>query len=264
MTEAEWLAAGDPAVMVWAVESLDPESPLTPDEYVTLASQGLVRQHAETRRYDRKMRLFACACVRRVWHLLGAQGRRLVEAAERYADKRCRVRELDAGIQASFREAHGQSTPAAAGGRANRRARARAGARELAREAARAAGGYCGFSAAFAVLRPTAVAAKRELRASSLRANAVAEESRAQADLLRDILANLFCPQTAPAFGGGAGALAIAGAIYADGSFGDLPVLADALEDAGCTEAELLGHLRSPGPHVRGCWALDLILSKDR
>jgi hypothetical protein len=37
-------------------------------------------------------------------------------------------------------------------------------------------------------------------------------------------------------------------------------ILADALEDAGCTDAELLGHLRGPGPHSRGCWAVDLVL----
>jgi hypothetical protein len=36
----------------------------------------------------------------------------------------------------------------------------------------------------------------------------------------------------------------------------------DALERAGCTDAELLGHLRGPGPHVRGCWAVDLVLGK--
>jgi hypothetical protein len=41
-----------------------------------------------------------------------------------------------------------------------------------------------------------------------------------------------------------------------------LAVLADALEDAGCADGELLGHLRGPGPHVQGCWALDLILGK--
>jgi hypothetical protein len=41
-----------------------------------------------------------------------------------------------------------------------------------------------------------------------------------------------------------------------------LALVADALEDAGCTDAELVGHLRGPGPHVRGCWALDLVLSK--
>jgi len=42
-----------------------------------------------------------------------------------------------------------------------------------------------------------------------------------------------------------------------------LALVADALEDAGCTDAELLGHLRGPGPHVRGCWALDLVLGKE-
>jgi hypothetical protein len=42
-----------------------------------------------------------------------------------------------------------------------------------------------------------------------------------------------------------------------------LAVLSDALEDAGCTDGDLLGHLRGPGPHVRGCWALDLVLAKE-
>jgi hypothetical protein len=44
---------------------------------------------------------------------------------------------------------------------------------------------------------------------------------------------------------------------------GHLAVLADALEEAGCTEAVLMAHLRSPGPHVRGCWAVDLVLSRE-
>jgi hypothetical protein len=56
----------------------------------------------------------------------------------------------------------------------------------------------------------------------------------------------------------------LAEAIYETQEFDRLPLLADALEDAGCTDAELVGHLRGPGPHVRGCWAADLILSKDR
>jgi hypothetical protein len=41
-----------------------------------------------------------------------------------------------------------------------------------------------------------------------------------------------------------------------------LGVLADALEDAGCDNAELLGHLRGPGPHARGCWVVDLLLGR--
>jgi hypothetical protein len=42
----------------------------------------------------------------------------------------------------------------------------------------------------------------------------------------------------------------------------NLAVLADALEEAGCTNGEILEHLRKPGPHVRGCWAVDLVLQQ--
>jgi hypothetical protein len=54
----------------------------------------------------------------------------------------------------------------------------------------------------------------------------------------------------------------LAQSIYEGRAFDLLPVLADALEGAGCTDADLLGHLCGPGPHVRGCWALDLLLGK--
>ena len=47
---------------------------------------------------------------------------------------------------------------------------------------------------------------------------------------------------------------------YDDRAFHRLPILADALEDAGCDDEAILGHLRSHGPHVRGCWAVDLCL----
>jgi hypothetical protein len=58
-------------------------------------------------------------------------------------------------------------------------------------------------------------------------------------------------------------AMALAQTIYDDRTYADLTVLADALEDAGCDNDALLDHLRSPGPHARGCWALDLILGKE-
>jgi hypothetical protein len=56
--------------------------------------------------------------------------------------------------------------------------------------------------------------------------------------------------------------MSISRSMYDERDFAPTFVLADALEDAGCTDAALLGHLRSPGPHVRGCWAIDLILNK--
>jgi hypothetical protein len=54
----------------------------------------------------------------------------------------------------------------------------------------------------------------------------------------------------------------LAQAIYDERAFDRLPILADALEEAGCDPAELLAHLRGPGPHVRGCWAVDFLLGR--
>jgi hypothetical protein len=54
----------------------------------------------------------------------------------------------------------------------------------------------------------------------------------------------------------------LAQAIYDDRTFDHLPILADALEDSGCDNQEMLTHLRGPGPHVRGCWVVDLLLGK--
>ena len=54
----------------------------------------------------------------------------------------------------------------------------------------------------------------------------------------------------------------LAQAIYEARAFDRLPILADALEEAGWTDNAILTHLRSAGPHVRGCWALDLVLGK--
>ena len=51
----------------------------------------------------------------------------------------------------------------------------------------------------------------------------------------------------------------LARALYEERAFDRLPILADALEDAGCHHADLLAHCRGPGPHVRGCWVLDLV-----
>jgi hypothetical protein len=56
--------------------------------------------------------------------------------------------------------------------------------------------------------------------------------------------------------------LAIARSIYDDRTFERLPILADVLMEAGCEDGEVLTHCRSAGPHVRGCWVVDLALGK--
>jgi hypothetical protein len=80
--------------------------------------------------------------------------------------------------------------------------------------------------------------------------------------LIRDIIANPFHPITVNPSWLTRTVVGLAQAIYTDRAFDRLPILADALEEAGCTDADILAHCRGPGPHVRGCWVVDLILGK--
>jgi len=58
--------------------------------------------------------------------------------------------------------------------------------------------------------------------------------------------------------------LALAQSIYDEKAFDRMPILTDALQDAGCDNDDILNHLRdATAPHVRGCWALDLVLGKE-
>jgi hypothetical protein len=56
--------------------------------------------------------------------------------------------------------------------------------------------------------------------------------------------------------------VALAAGIYSERAFDRMPILADALEEAGCDHADVLSHCRGSGPHVRGCWVVDLVLDK--
>src|SRR5262249_34968581 len=94
-------------------------------------------------------------------------------------------------------------------------------------------------------------------------------EQTAQILLLRDLLGNPFRPPDIDPVWRSRSVLSLAGSAYEEHSLPSgeldpvrLAVLADALEEAGCTDGDILTHLRSPGPHVRGCWAVDLCLSR--
>jgi hypothetical protein len=95
-----------------------------------------------------------------------------------------------------------------------------------------------------------------------------------QAALLREIFGNPFRPAKMSDFANALGFSEwlvwnngtiprIAQAIYEDRAFDQMPILADALEEAGCSDEDILNHCRGEGPHVRGCWVLDLILGKE-
>ena len=80
--------------------------------------------------------------------------------------------------------------------------------------------------------------------------------------LLRDIFGNPFRPVAFAQAWRSETAVAMATGIYAERAFDRLPILADALEEAGCDHPDVLSHCRGPGPHARGCWLVDLVLGK--
>jgi hypothetical protein len=182
---------------------------------------------------SRKRRLLGCAYCRRQWERLGQAERNAVEAAERLADELASRGQF----RDAFRDQFGSDTIA------------RAFTRLL----------WSVGDGPDHRLMEAVGWWEQEWGAAGQRA--------AHAHLVRDAFGNPFRPAPAVdpgwlAWNGGT-ARKLAEGVYAERAFDRLPVLADALEDAGCCDADLLGHLRGPGPHVRGCWAVDLLLGKE-
>lgn len=102
-----------------------------------------------------------------------------------------------------------------------------------------------------------------EERAAKQWSEGKANEKRTQCDFLRDIFGTLFRPFTINTSWRTESVVNLSQVIYDKCRFADMAMLADALENAGCTNADILMHCRQPGVHVRGCWCLDLILGKE-
>jgi hypothetical protein len=224
---------------------------------------------------ERSLRLLAVACCRRVWSLLADErGRRAVETAEWFAyglADRDRLAAAATAAKDAYRTARDSLYFSCNDGAVTSTFRLRAldaylAAVHCAAETTNAdrLAMDCSLSLHYA-----AAAASRGWGPEGRAVRAARDAEHAvQAALLRDVYGNPFRPPAVPdpawlAWDGGA-VPRLARAIYKDQRFGDLPILADTLEEAGCADADLLDHLRGPGPHVRGCWVLDLLLTKDR
>jgi hypothetical protein len=90
-----------------------------------------------------------------------------------------------------------------------------------------------------------------------------ASERAWQASTFREVIGNPFHPIPLNPTWQTSTVLALAQGIYQDRAFDRLPILADALQDASCDNPDLLNHLRSEGPHTRGCWAIDLLTNRE-
>jgi len=239
MTDAEWQASTDAISMLEAVRPA--ASP-------------------------RKLRLFQVACVRRVWQYVTDPGSRaLVELVERSADGPVPEAEILALPYDWLSDDCGGPGPA--------------------ERHAYMVAGHVGYSLigplhgsefpsndwqdarSAAQGAATVVAEAAELPDDDEHLPAYqalqAKEAAAQADLLRDLFGNPFGPVAFDPRWRTADVLALARGIYDERAFDRLPLLADALLDAGCDSDEVLNHCRGSGPHVRGCWVADLVLGKE-
>jgi hypothetical protein len=251
VTEAEWLTGTNPE---WLLMSLR-EAPARD----WLAGVDLKRPARPIRHLldDRKLRLLAAACCRRVWHLMtDARSRRLVEVFERHTDGRASDEEwAKAGAEARAAWADTSNRPWRAAEESARAAHAAlhettTAAAQLGPGVLQAVPGMWAYAVACDVLRETARAVNPDYPSSP--------ERGPQCDLIRDIFGNPFRPVAVQPGWLTPTVTALARAMYDEKAFDQLPILADALEEAGCDNAQVLGHCRG-GVHVRGCWVLDLL-----
>ena len=208
---------------------------MTEAEWLACADPQKMLAFLRGKASERKLRLFAVACCRRSWPLLtDARSRKAVEVAERYADGIVNER----GLRFAFSCAADAFAYAASAHTAD--AQAAAGA-------ANAAHPEAGYYARYVTPR------------------------KEHPGPLRDLFGPLpFRPVTVSPGWQTPQVVAQAQAAYDErelpaGTLDPtrLAVLADALEEAGCTDQTVLEHLRGAGPHVRGCWAVDLLLGKE-
>jgi hypothetical protein len=241
MTEAQWLKGADVSLMVRHLEDAH-------------------RMH-RSRKGRRRLRLFTAACCRLVWGLMtDDRARQAVLLAERCADGEVTREEMKAAHRAHARAFSNvlsvsyQYSPAFCAADC-------AHAATISLLTPSGAGG-AHFGAYYA--RCAAEFANRKGQAMPYDGPSTAAAKR-QAALLRDVFGNPFRPVNTDRawLRWGRGTVPkVAQAIYDERAFERLPILADALEDSGCTEQALLSHLRSAGPHVRGCWAVDAVLGR--
>ncbi len=216
---------------------------------------------------ERLWRLYSVACCQRIFHLLSDErSKAAVEAAERHAEA-CGSTEEDRTMVEMVRAAE-QAAQAVRDSRWTVR-----GAANAALAACYTAAGmdnpeeYPPNSASGYAAWAVAEAAGTVWRSDAWETAAAAEFA-VHCDILRDLVRcrRLFRRSSDVLWypGWRTPTVSVLGqAIYAERRFSDLPILADALEEAGCTSADILDHCRSGGEHVRGCWALDLVFGRE-
>jgi hypothetical protein len=225
---------------------------MTELEWLTSVTALPMLEYLRGKVSDRKLRLIACACCRRVWDCFKEEKvPSEVALSERYAECQASKRELKAA----------RSRLGARGGYSAAWAASNALGAILDNVAHRAASNAAQSSIEFRIFL-----AMEKPNSDRLHARAASSvEHQKQTGLVKEIVGNPFQSITIDSVWLTATSRTVpkvARTIYDERAFDRLPILADALEDAGCDNTAILDHCRSGGEHARGCWVLDLLLGK--
>ena len=214
---------------------------------------------------DRRLRLFAVACARRVDRLLTAKARGALEVAERFAEGHADAAERKAARAVALasdwvgppdhpfelvRHARGSAKASVCGALARRSF-----------EAARTAARHSTFALTQLNSNLMGMAGHEHTIGGweALQHSALS----AQASLVREVFGNPYSPVPLAPSSPASEAVSLATRIYAYRAFDRVPELAEHLEQGGCAWGDVIAHCRGPGPHVRGCWVVDLLLGKN-
>ena len=233
---------------------------MTEQEWLTSPfATWMLKDHLQDGLSLRKLRLFAVACCRDLWRwLTDERSRCAVGVAERFADDQETAEAIalayasawevflltrDAGLPVADWTSHAAWMAAAAAWDPTQLQ-------------------WAAWQVAYSIIEriyKKQAFAPEETRLSDEQYQV---EARRYADMLRDIAGNPFRPVAFEPQWRSPQALALAQGMYEDRCFADMPLLADALEEMGCTNSTILSHCRSTDVHVRGCWVVDLVLGR--
>jgi hypothetical protein len=242
MTAEEWLKCEDPQQLIPFVGRFRPD--------------------------ERKLRLYAVAGCRRVLHLMSDErSRAAVEVAERFADSSATEEERDAAWEAADQATTDvwlATTEDASGTTSNWDSPNMSAA--AASNAIGPSEDFVGETAELFYLAANPIdTAHLAVRERGENGDAVAKsECAIHLQLIRDIFGNPFRDVSFNPAWRTDTAVSLARGMYDSREFGAMPILADALQDAGCEDEAILMHCRDANqPHVRGCWVCDLVLGKE-
>ena len=203
--------------------------PMTEAEWLVCDDPTAMLKGIRGRSSQRQRRLFACACCRLIWHLIpSAELKHVVAVSESVADETATDTEREAAVS--------QAIPP-----------------DALRHAAMGAVMYASYHDA---------SPGNCIGAASCVYESDPDMRVTSVNVVRCVFGNSFRPFPCSPLWRTDTVRILANQMYESRDFSAMPILADALQDAGCEISNILDHCRGPGPHVRGCWVVDLVLGK--